>query len=82
MKNKSIEIESEIPQEKKKDLKEKIKFSEIINNISTILEINAQNRVSMQTCFVTLLHLSNEHVLLLDNKSEGLNDFFIQMDTN
>jgi condensin complex subunit 2 len=51
------------------------RFSSILESLPKLVDENMLSSLSMHTCFIALLHLANEHGLVL--KPEGLCDFFI-----
>ena len=54
------------------------RFGSIVEMLPDIVGESASRKVTVQTCFVTMLHLANEKVLRFSQKNEEESDFFIE----
>lgn len=54
------------------------RFGSIVEMLPDIVGESNSRKVSVQTCFVTMLHLANEKILKFYQKKEEGNDFFIE----
>lgn len=70
-----IEKRSEIEEEQPTE----ICFSDVYDKLPELIGMQNRNRVSLQTCFVTILHLANEKTLRFE-RTEEEGDFFISRD--
>ena len=57
-------------------------FGSIIGMLPDIVGENNSKKVSIQTCFVTLLHLANEKILKFTSMDKENRDFFIEKEKN
>ena len=53
-------------------------FGSIIQMLPDIVGETNSRKVSIQTCFVTMLHLANEKILRFSEMKEEQTDFFIE----
>ena len=53
-------------------------FGSIVEMLPEIVGESNSRKVSVQTCFVTMLHLANEKILKFSQKNEDGTDFFIE----
>ena len=54
------------------------RFGSIVEMLPDIVGESNSRKVTVQTCFVTMLHLANEKVLRFSQKNEEESDFFIE----
>ena len=55
-------------------------FGSIVNMLPEIVGESDSKKVTVQTCFVTILHLANEKILKLNTLHNQKNDFLIEME--